>query len=215
MNFRSCFALAVVTSLTACQTAQPRPQAPVAAADFLVRRPAFTQCELEGFMSLTAARNALVFGSRKESLIAGTSTSPFRTAMVEDLYVQKASGHLKNHPSFAAQKFYECSAREQLGLAPNPGGAAICLARLDIVFYLDVDRRKGRAQSEALARFKKSFPDVPKSVFPDDLVEKIAPMVFRITSEDGEYELRRFVFETCLFPDGWKQWWDAVGSKES
>jgi hypothetical protein len=214
VNLRSLAALALV--LAACQTtgsasATPATEAPPPAPDFLVRRPAFTGCELEGFMSLTAARNAIVFADKKENLL-GKAPTPWRTAMVEELYARKADDKL-THAGFAAQKFYECADRERLGLARN-AGAWVCFARLDVVFYLDADRRKGRTRDEAVARFQRSFAKVPKAVFPDGLVDKIAPMVFRITTDEGEYELRRFVLETCLFPDDWKAWWDAVGSKQ-
>ncbi len=214
MVSRSRVAALAFAALAACRTAPPRPAAPAAAAppaqDFLVRRSAFTGCELEGFMALTAARNALVFHATKESLVGDAAPASWRSQMVEDLFARK--DRLDNHASFAAEKFYACADREQLGLAKNPG-AWVCLARVDIVFFLDTDRRKGRPREEAVARFEKTFAAVPKEVYPDELVEKLAPMVYRISSDEDEYDLRRFVFETCLFPDDWKRWWDAVGSK--
>jgi hypothetical protein len=225
-------ALAALLSSSACQTAQPsRPTAasgPPAAStasstvaptagsvpDFLVRRSTFTGCELEGFVSLTAARNALVFGAKKESLLGARGNGPWQRAMIDDLFARMKVHGLRSHGSFAAEKFYQCADRQRLALTKNAAGAAACLARLDIVFYMDADRRKGRTQGETLAHFKRNFAHVPKDVFPEALVEQLAPMVFRISSDDGEYELRRFVFETCLFPDEWKQWWESAGRKE-
>lgn len=222
MHPRSRCALVVLaTVLSACQTARAPSSAAsesgkreAAPADFLVRRSTFTGCELEAFISLTAARSALMFHATKDSLLAARSTGPWQRAMIADLFAQIEGGGLKNHPYFAAEKFYQCAEREELAVRKNVGGAAVCLARLDIVFYLDSDRRKGRTREEALARFRRSFANVPESVFPAALVEQLAPMAFRISADDDEYELRRLVFETCLFPGEWKAWREGDGRKE-
>ena len=39
-------------------------------------------------------------------------------------------------------------------------------------------------------------------------------MIYRNTSSNGFFEIRRFMFESCLFPAEWKAWWDAVGVNE-
>lgn len=188
--------------------ADPPPTSQPSMRDYLVRRTSFTMCELEGFIALSAARNAFALGVSKEAMLAGTKP-PERRAMLEELYARKESGALKNHASFAEERFYQCTDTRGLTLEKKRG-AATCLARLDIIFYMDSYRAKGATQAQMLARFKRAFAKSPKDVYPDALVEKLAPMVYRATTDDDNYELRRFVFETCLFPDEWKAWWDGT-----
>jgi len=207
--------LAVAAVATACAHggSAPPPQhgggraAPTQ--DHLVRRPDFTQCELEGFIALAAARGAFAFHVSKEQALAATKVASTQ-AMIEDLYAAKESGAVRNHASFAERRFYACADARRLGIEKKPGGAAVCLAHLDIVFYLDAWREKGETQEEALAHFRRSFANSPRDIYPDALADALAPMVYRATTSDDDYELRRFVFESCLFPDEWKAWWEST-----
>jgi hypothetical protein len=182
--------------------------------EYLVRQPKFTHCELEAFISLNAARNAIVFGQTQESLLATKGNGAFQVAMVNELFRRMKVQGFRDYPRFAAEKFYQCVEREQLAVVKDLNSASICMARQDIPFYLYAKRADGRSQVEATDAVRKMYAESPKGIYPVALIDQTAPMVYRINGDDGFYELRRFSFETCLFPTDWKAWWDARGTYE-
>lgn len=197
------FVLALIPLLALACPAQAQTQKQT----HLFDEPAYQQCEAEAFLSLVVARNAIHLGNSKESQLAVKSNSDFTVAVIEEMYADMAQSGTRDHAGFAAKKFYQCIKREGLPLAENLGGASVCLARQDIVFFVNADRQRGRPQAEALTRIKGLLSKAPKAVYPEALIDQLVPMVYRVKSNDDEYDLRQFVFETCLMPDEWKAWY--------
>jgi hypothetical protein len=183
---------------------------PVKAADLLVETAAFQQCEAEAFISLIIARNGMHLKDTRSSLLAIKSNGDFQIKTINQLFDELDATGSKDHGGFAARKFYECAQRETLGVEKNHSGAAVCLARHDIVFYATADRNKGIAQADAVARIKNSLSRTSKAIYPEALVEQLVPMTYRVASFDDDYLLRQMVFETCLFPEDWKAWYEAT-----
>jgi hypothetical protein len=182
------------------------PLAAHAQATLLMDRPGFRQCEWEGFTSLIIARNAMQLKDTRESLLAVKSNGPFVIATINELFDEMEKTGGRNHGVFAAKKFYQCAKRENLPIAEGPPNAWICLARQDILFYANTDRVKGRSPDESRRRLKAYLGDISETVYPPALVDRLVPMVYNAADDDDELELRRLVFESCLFPDDWKAW---------
>jgi hypothetical protein len=178
------------------------------AQDFLVSRPAFRTCEREAFIALMIARNGMHFNDTRESLLANQSSGEPQIAMINELFDEIGRTGSKDHAGFAARQFYQCAKRERLALTENFAGATVCLARHDIVFFITIDRNKGVPQTESLARIRSLLGN--SAVYPVALVEQLVPMTYRLTSADEDFMLRRLIFESCLFPDDWKAWYEAT-----
>jgi hypothetical protein len=204
----------------ACASPLPKSAPPAAgtgagrSTGFLVRDPAFTLCELESFVALTTARNAIVFGQAETTLLATNGNDPAKAAMIGELFGRMREQGLRNYPQFGAEKFYQCTEREKLPVAKRMNAASVCMARQDIPFYLYANKTRGLSQADAVVATRKVLANQPKDVYPDALIDELAPMIYRSTSSDGFFEIRRFMFESCLFPVEWKAWWEAVGVKE-
>ena len=54
--------------------------------------------------------------------------------------------------------------------------ASVGLARQDIVFFLNVDRERGRSQADAAARLKGFLSKSSKGVYPEELVDQLVPI---------------------------------------
>ena len=182
------------------------------AQSLLFEHPAFRQCEAEAFVSLVIARNAMHLGNSKQSQLDVKSNGAFSLAAINEVYAEMDQSGSKDHGNFAARKFYQCAKREGLNVAEDVKSAAVCLARQDIVFFVNVDRERGRPQAEAAGRIKSFLSKSSKTVYPDALIDQLVPMVYRATSSDDEYQLREFVFETCLLPEDWNAWYKASQS---
>lgn len=202
----------LLASLVACASTPPPAPAPVAGtpAGFLVRDPTFTYCELEAFVAHDAARQTLLFGQGQEAMLANAKGDASLTQLINEIFRQVKEEGLEDHARFASAQFYQCVDREKLSLPRNPGGAAVCLARTDIVFFLNADRQRGKSPEEANQRLKDTLRSASQTVYPHDLIDQLTPMAYRIQNEDDHYELRRFVFETCLVPKDWRDWWNST-----
>lgn len=176
----------------------------------LMDNEAFQECEAEAFLALVIARNAMHLGTSQAAQRAVPSNGEFALATIDEVYETLARTGSRDHGGFAATKFYACNSRGPLGLPENRNAAAVCLARQDLVFFLNAERVRGRAPTEAVARVKQLFGQSSPAVYPPALIDQLAPMVYRVQSGDDEYELRRFVFETCLFPREWQAWYEAT-----
>ena len=133
-------------------------------------------CEAEAFLSLVIARNAMHLGNSKQIQLDVKSNGPFSVAAINEVYAEIDQSNTKDHGSFAARKFYQCTRREGVTVAEDVRSASVCLARQDIVFFLNVDRERGRSQADAAARIKGFLSKSSKGVYPEELVDQLVPM---------------------------------------
>ncbi len=168
---------------------------------------AYQQCEGEAFLSLIIARNGMHLNNTRQSLLEVKSNGAFQIETINELFDEIDKTGSKEHGQFAAKKFYQCTKREGLPIKENLDGAKVCLARQDVVFYVNDFHRSGDPQPEALAKIKRYVEKSSKAVYPDDLIDLLVPMVYRVTTDEDEYELRRLVFRTCLLPNEWNAWY--------
>ena len=197
-------ALILLAAAATCQLPTAR------AADLLLENPAFQQCEGEAFIALIIARNGMHLKDTRESLLAIKSNGDFQIRTINQLFDEILATGSKDHGGFAARKFYECAKRERLEVKEDVSGATVCLARQDIVFYATAERGKGTPVAEAQAKVRRYFAASSKSVYPEPLIDQLVPMTYRVKSFDDDYQLRQMVFETCLFPEDWKAWYQAA-----
>lgn len=176
---------------------------------FLVRDPAFLLCEAEALVAHDAARQTLLFDQGQEDMLANAKGDASMTRLINEIFRQIREEGLKEHAKFASAQFYQCVEREQLPVVRNPGGAAVCLARTDLVFFLNADRQRGKTPEQANESLKDYVRSASQAVYPPELIDQLTPMAYRIKNEDDHYEVRQFVFETCLVPKEWKDWWNS------
>lgn len=194
-------------SLVLCATA--RAAAPALPGDaFLVRQPAFTECELETFIALNSSRNAMAFGTPREKALTPTETPLLASTVeiIESAYTRMRQENLRDYYRFTAEHFLQCAARRQLPV-PAADVTKACVARQDIVFLLTVHRAAKLSQAEAVTKVQAELTPRSATVFPPALIASYGNMVYRGTPGGDDFELRRLVFESCLFQDEWQAWW--------
>ncbi|MCX2863437.1 hypothetical protein OOZ63_16525 [Paucibacter sp. PLA-PC-4] len=184
--------------------------ASVGAATLLMDRPEFQRCEAEAFTALVIARNAMHLNMSQQSQLDVKSNGDFSVATIKEVYAEIDRSASRDHGGFAARKFYQCAKREGMDLVEDLKAAPVCLARQDIVFFVNAERAGARPQDEAGGRIKNLLSRSSQAVYPGALIDKLVPMVYRVQSDDDEYQLRQFVFETCLFPEDWNAWFKSV-----
>lgn len=181
-------------------------------AELLLERQDFRACETQAMTALVIARKAMHLNNSKQSLLDLESNREFEIASINEVFDEIARTGSKNHGGFAAKKFFECTKRAGLPVKENLDDATFCLARQDIVFYLNIDRERGHSEGEAGERLRKLLSKSSKSAYSDAMIDILVPIVYRVTDNDDEYKLRRYVFETCYLPDDWKAWDKSIQS---
>ncbi|ODP34763.1 hypothetical protein A9762_13080 [Pandoraea sp. ISTKB] len=183
--------------------------------DNLIRKPGFRICESEAFVALGYGRQVIVFKDTKASLLAGPDVGALQIVLIDDLFKRVQSEGFSDYPRFAAEKFYECTDREKVLVEKNLTNASICLFRQDVLFYLNAKKKQGLSQNEAMLMVSKMYRENTEEVLPQRLIDMAAPMVYKAKTDEDMYALRRFHFESCLFPDQWKAWWNAQQTPEN
>ncbi|QHE90406.1 hypothetical protein PI93_000190 [Pandoraea fibrosis] len=177
--------------------------------DNLIRKPGFLTCESEAFVALGYGRQVIVFKSTQASLLAGPDVGALQIALIDELFKRMQSEGFSDYPRFAAEKFYACTEREKVPVEENLTNASICLFRQDVLFYLNERKKQGRSLNEATLMVSKMYRENTEEVLPQRLIDMAASMVYKAKTDEDMYALRRFHFESCLFPDQWKAWWNA------
>lgn len=202
---------AVITSLAAwpsqAHAASGTPVLPDEA--FLVRQPAFTDCELATFIALNSSRNAMAYNTPRDRALQPTEPPLMASTIeiIESVYTRMQQEKLRDYYQFTAEYFLQCLARKQLPVSRAPDVTKACVARQDIVFLLGVYRSQGLTQPDATAKVQSTLTPRSATVFPPSLIALYADMVYRGTPGGDDFELRRLTFETCLFQDEWQAWW--------
>ncbi len=178
-------------------------QSPVAHANIL-DNPEFRDCELEAFIALGAARQALFFKNSKAELLKAGGNKPDQVEMLDDLYAGIENKTYKNHGAFAAKRWNACAQKSQLSLPANNDGAWLCLLRLDISFFLLAYQQQGATMSQAIEKTRQLTAKNSAELFPPKLIDFVAPMVYQL--KDGyDLPVRQVIFESCLFPDAFQE----------
>jgi hypothetical protein len=183
--------------------------APVPVVTFL-RAPAFEQCELEGFVATDLGRQALLFGETREKLLEQNGLGELQRQAIEALHAGIRDKTVSHYAAFAADRFYACAERLKLPVARNTKAASVCFARTDIQFFAQRHKEKGLSAEQARANFRTVFKDTPKEIFPDSLVDELTNWEYQVERPAEQYELRRFILESCLFPEEWKRWYNSL-----
>lgn len=190
----------LVLLVTACTSTRPSPRAVIPAIDSteLFQQSSFQDCELESFISLGAARNALLFHETEAQLLAGPNIGPLQVTIYHELFARIRNRRLHDYSRFAAEHFLACSERESVHLHQSVEQVTACLARLDILLTLRGGMLSGQSESEANAAAKNRL--TLRTLYPETLIDKLTPMTYNAPDEDAFFKLRRSVFESCLLP---------------
>jgi len=179
---------------------------PANAEGLLLERKDFRECEAQALTALSIARNTMHPTNSKQALLDVRSNVEFQTATIKEVDEELSRSGSKDHPDFAAKKFFECSKRAGLPIKEHLYAAKFCLARQDILFYLSIDREQGLPEVEAGERIRKRFSGSSRAVYSEAIIERLLPIVYQVTDDEDEYKLHRYVFETCYLPEDWEVW---------
>lgn len=182
--------------------------------ELLLERKDFRECEAQALTALSIARNAMHPINSKQSLLDVKSDVEFQIATIKEVNEEIKQSGSKDHPGFAARKFFECTKRAGLPIKEDLYAAKFCLARQDILFYLSIDREQGLPEVEGGERIRKRFSSSSKAVYSEAIIERLVPIVYQVTDDEDEYKLHKYVFETCYLPDDWRVWDKSIQSKK-
>jgi hypothetical protein len=166
--------------------------------------PAFEKCDAEGFLALNIARNYLLGGKKKQSVLPYISDNPLGQALFAELERRVAAGEFKQHyADFATDKLYTCADREGLSIGEPRSKTRICYARVDIPFFLYVDRQKEAPKEQAIRNTRRILPAT--DLYPQSLIEAVADQVYAARDGAQVKRLMGTVLWSCVYSDQLKK----------
>jgi hypothetical protein len=160
---------------------------------------AFQKCDGEGFTALNIARNYLLGGKRREAVTPYIGEDTAGKAMLEELVRLVEANEIRHYVDFAAVKLYQCSRILGIPIGEPIDKARVCYARVDIPFFLHVDRQKGVPKEDAIRKVRKLLPDT--KVFPQELIAAVADQVYETRNPAEVKKLMGTTFWSCLYRD--------------
>lgn len=163
----------------------------------------FEICDSEGFMALNMARNYFMSHKNKDSVLNYTKSDAFLNDLAQTLFLRVDSGEIKHHADFAAETLYSCASREQMRLEKPMSMARICYARVDIPFFLSIDKNRGMAKADAIQKVSSVLEN--RTVYPEGLISAVADGAYETTATSQVRKLMGTVFWSCYYNKEWSK----------
>ena len=172
--------------------AQPVEQSAVSASSAYAVR----YCESVAFQALNLARVYLTDGRNKELFFETFGRDPATEAMASQLFQEADFGFISHHADFATNQLFSCATSEGVEVGQPREKARICLARVDIPFYLSVVRGEGKPVNEAILNVSNTLQD--RVVYPSDLIRTVATFIYASKGIERDREIMSATLWTCM-----------------
>lgn len=161
----------------------------------------FQVCDAEGAMALHMARNYIMSGKKRESVLKHVGEDAQGMAMANALFSKVDSGEIKHHAQFAAESLLACAQREQLALNKSVGQTRVCYARVDMPFYLHLAKEQGLDKAAAIQKVSGQLSE--RTLYPSELISLLAERIYPDAAFEQTRKLMGTVFWSCMFNQEW------------
>jgi hypothetical protein len=163
----------------------------------------FRQCDQDSFLALNMARNYLLSGRKKESVLAYVGNDAVLKALAEQMFARIDSGEFKHHSEYAAEILLHCASSTGHAIDKPRNIISFAFARVDIPFFLVAAKARGLKQDEAVASTAESLTN--RSLYPLSLIHGIATMVYSNRTEADDVRLMHTIFWGAVFSEEWSK----------
>lgn len=172
-------------------TAAPAATIPV------IEHAGYTFCANEANDAMSLGRLVMVFKRTREQVGNDPSLPPYIRGMAADLFQSIDAGKAPTYAHFAAARFRQCLATQQVPLEVGEGAAFACVTRLDIPYYFRLMARAGESRETAVAKLQQALAGWQ---YPDGLIAVMAEPAFKARSGEEVRQLQVFLLSSCLLP---------------
>ncbi|HSC01171.1 MAG TPA: hypothetical protein VLE45_14735 [Burkholderiaceae bacterium] len=180
-SLRSCNAVswlktalcAVLAVLATGGTAVAQTQAAVGGT---ATREAFGVCDARAFLALNIARNYMMTGRNRETVMPHLRGDAAAEAMAEAVLARIDAGAVRHPGEAAADALFECAAEQKISVGASRQRVALCFTRTDVAFFLHVERSQKVVQQQAVSKVRTRLAS--RELYPAALINSVADAVY-------------------------------------
>ncbi|HEY6514360.1 MAG TPA: hypothetical protein VI032_20455 [Burkholderiaceae bacterium] len=140
------------------------------------RRGAFRVCDAKAFLALNIARNYMMTGNNRDTVIPHLQGEATAVAMAEEVFRRIDAGQVRHPGEVAADVLFECAAQYQINVGAPRQQVALCFTRTDIAFFLHAERSRQVPHQSAVARVQARLTS--RELYPAVLIDQVAKAVY-------------------------------------
>ncbi|MFI4932946.1 MAG: hypothetical protein ACHP83_22090 [Burkholderiales bacterium] len=139
-------------------------------------RESFRICDAKAFLALNIARNYLVTGRNRQSVLPYLNGDAAAEALADEVFRRVDAGEVRHPGQAAADVLFECAAQQKMTVGAPRQQVALCFTRTDIAFLLHVERSSGAVRQQAVSKVQARLKS--REVYPTALINTVAEAVY-------------------------------------
>lgn len=196
-------ALACALSVDASnpQTAGAQPASPpgaesVASAPSVEAREAFRGCDAQAFLVLNIARNYMMTGRNRDTVMPHLRGDASAEALAEEVLGRIDAGQVHHPGELAADTLFRCAAERRIDVGAPRQRVALCFTRTDVAFFLHVERSDHVVRQKAVSKVSARLSS--RELYPMALINQVAEAVYSPTQLPDLRQLMGRVAWACI-----------------
>ena len=139
-------------------------------------RESFRLCDDRAFLALNIARNYMMTGGNRDTVMPLLRDDPAAAAMAEDILGRIDAGAVRHPGEVAADALFQCAAEQKMSVGAPRERVALCFTRTDVAFFLHVERSKNTVRQDAVSKVRKRLTS--RDLYPVALINEVAEAVY-------------------------------------
>jgi hypothetical protein len=155
------------------------------------------RCELAGFVAYGTAREAIVWGRKKDYWKLQPERSDFQDSFLDELYTRVDDQGFKDHLLFGAEKLVACLRQFPANNGiPEPSRFSSCFAETDVVFRAQEYKAGGAGLASTKRIVRSDLKDA--TVYPQEMLDRLIPLAYPIDNDDKIFDLQKALLHRCI-----------------
>jgi hypothetical protein len=139
-------------------------------------RESFRICDAKAFLALNIARNYMMTGRDRRTVVPHLQGDAAAEAMAEAIFRRIDADEIRHPGEVAADVLFECAAQRKMFVGAPRQQVALCFTRTDIVFFLHLERSNHVVRQSAEAKVQARLTS--RELYPAVLISTMAKAVY-------------------------------------
>jgi len=139
-------------------------------------REAFRICDDRAFLALNIARNYMMTGRNRDTVMPHLKGDAAAEAMAEEIFRRVDAGTVHHPGEVAADVLFDCAAQQKITVGAPRQQVALCFTRTDIAFFLHIERSNHVVRQQAVSKVQTRLKS--RELYPTALINTVAEAVY-------------------------------------
>ena len=139
-------------------------------------RESFRICDDRAFLALNIARNYMMTGRNRDTVMPHLKGDAAAQAMAEEIFRRVDAGTVRHPGEAAADMLFDCAAQQKMTVGAPRQQVALCFTRTDIAFFLHIERSNQVVRQQAVSKVQTRLKS--RELYPTALINTVAEAVY-------------------------------------